>query len=243
MRIEAIVEQARLIQSLFDRTFHHAIDVGTDHGYVAELLLKRGLCRTLIASDVAQGPLDNAMSTLRRYVEADKVKLLLSDGIRQIDVTDADFAVIAGMGGELITKIIEQSLEKALTIPFFILQAMTEQTEMREALSNHMTYLWDYYVTEGERHYQITVFTTIPTEHLANFAQYEAQLLPNTPHRILQENRIPYCEHLTSRLKKIEKIIGFIRDGRAKGSDQLVREQMEKADRIRRFLREAETAP
>lgn len=240
MRIDAIVEQARLLQTLFDRTFEHAIDVGTDHGYVAERLLKRGYCRTLIASDVAQGPLDNAMQTLKRYVESGKVTLVRSDGIRQIDVEGADFAVIAGMGGDLISKIIEQSLDKALQIPFFILQAMTEQTMMRETLSKHMTYLWDYFVTEGSRHYQITVFTTVPTDRLANYAQYQEKLLPHTPHRILEENRIPYCEHLNAKLHKIEKIIGFIREGRAKGSEQLVREQQDKANRIRSFLREVE---
>ena len=34
-----------------------AADIGTDHGYVAEMLLKEGKCDKVIATDLNEGPL------------------------------------------------------------------------------------------------------------------------------------------------------------------------------------------
>jgi hypothetical protein len=47
------------IASMVDKC-NTAADIGTDHGYVAEMLLKKGLCNRIIATDLNKGPLNRA---------------------------------------------------------------------------------------------------------------------------------------------------------------------------------------
>ena len=62
-----------------------------------------------MASDINEGPLNNAAKTVKQYGFEDRVVLRLSDGLENIEETEADAVVIAGMGGELIAKIIGDS--------------------------------------------------------------------------------------------------------------------------------------
>ena len=81
-------------------------DVGCDHGLVAKYCAESGLCKRVIASDISESCLDKARRALAKY---DNVEYRLCDGIR----FECDEAVIAGMGGLLITEI----LKNATTLP------------------------------------------------------------------------------------------------------------------------------
>ena len=50
-----------------------AVDVGTDHAYLAADLINSGKCEKVIASDVKEGPLDSARNTVEKYGVQDKV--------------------------------------------------------------------------------------------------------------------------------------------------------------------------
>ena len=86
-----------------------ACDVGTDHAYLAAELINSGKCSKVIASDVKEGPLDAARNTVERYGIQDKVELVLSDGLENVDLSGVTDVVIAGMGGETIAEIIGNS--------------------------------------------------------------------------------------------------------------------------------------
>lgn len=81
-------------------------DIGTDHAYIPVYALQNALAETVVASDINEGPLNNAAKTVKQYGFEDRVVLRLSDGLENIEETEADAVVIAGMGGELIAKII-----------------------------------------------------------------------------------------------------------------------------------------
>lgn len=84
-------------------------DVGTDHAYVVAYLIENGITPKAIASDINKGPLENARQTLVDCGISDKVKLVLSDGLKNIEENAADDIVIAGMGGILIAEILENA--------------------------------------------------------------------------------------------------------------------------------------
>ena len=125
-------------------------DVGTDHALLPCFLFQRG-ARDLIASDVNDGPLRAAVATVKQHGAENNIKVIKSDGLR--DVPECDDVIIAGMGGELIARIVtECSFTNENTR--FILQPMTkaeilrrelytngfEITEERTALSAGKTY-------------------------------------------------------------------------------------------------------
>lgn len=112
-----------------------ACDVGTDHGYLAAELLKTGKCRFCYACDVNEQPLKAAERTLSRLNMDDKWKCILSDGLTvpdSMDISNITDVICAGMGGELIAKIIGVSdIAKKSQL---ILQPMTQAAYLRNFL-------------------------------------------------------------------------------------------------------------
>lgn len=104
------------------------VDVGTDHALLPCFLKKKG-AKEVIAADVNPNPLKAAKATLERFGE--DIPLVLSDGLRGIDY--ADDVIIAGMGGELISRIVTEChfLDRD---PHFILQPMTRAEVLRREL-------------------------------------------------------------------------------------------------------------
>ena len=109
-------------------------DIGTDHAYIPVYALQNDLAETVVASDINEGPLNNAAKTVKQYGFEDRVVLRLSDGLENIEETEADAVVIAGMGGELIAKIISDApwLKNNKQI---IMQPMTHFEDLRAFLS------------------------------------------------------------------------------------------------------------
>ncbi len=82
-------------------------DIGTDHAYLPAALILDGTVPCAIAADLRKGPLENAEATVNHYGIADKVQLRLSDGLKCVESSEVDDIVIAGMGGILISEILE----------------------------------------------------------------------------------------------------------------------------------------
>ncbi|MEE1016616.1 MAG: class I SAM-dependent methyltransferase [Ruminococcus sp.] len=109
-------------------------DIGTDHAYLPVWLCQNGVCKSAIAADINPEPLSRGQLTIAQAGLEDKVKTRLSDGLKSISADEADDIVIAGMGGELIAKIIldcEYSRDKSKR---FILQPMTKSELLIERL-------------------------------------------------------------------------------------------------------------
>ena len=81
-------------------------DVGTDHAYLPVWLACSGRISSAVACDVRVKPLENAKANITKYHAGTIVSTALSDGLDSISPDLADDVVFAGMGGELITKII-----------------------------------------------------------------------------------------------------------------------------------------
>lgn len=108
-------------------------DIGCDHGYVLiEAIQDFGVERG-IACDIARGPLQAASEHIASRGLKNSVSLVLSDGFR--DVTeDFDTAVVAGMGGMLISEILINGREK-IKGKRLVLQANHDRARVRRTLS------------------------------------------------------------------------------------------------------------
>ena len=83
-------------------------DIGTDHGYVPIWLVQKGVCPSALAMDVRKGPLERAEEHVEEVGLSGKIELRLSDGLAKLKAGEADTVVIAGMGGKLTCRILEQ---------------------------------------------------------------------------------------------------------------------------------------
>jgi len=108
-------------------------DVGTDHAYLSAYLVQQKICNSVIASDIADGPLEAAQITIDRLGLSDKITLIKSDGLKNIGSDGVTDVIIAGMGAETISAIINDAkwLRNNINI---IIQPMTKIPFMRKWL-------------------------------------------------------------------------------------------------------------
>jgi len=109
-------------------------DVGTDHAYIPIYLVQNGISPFVIASDINHGPADRAAANIRRYGLTDRIKVVVTDGLRGIEAEAPQDILICGMGGELIAAILEAApfvFDKNIRL---ILQPMTMQAQLRAYL-------------------------------------------------------------------------------------------------------------
>ena len=133
-------------------------DIGTDHGYIPVHLLNEGYIDFAILADVNKGPLENARKEVRHNNLSDKVDLRLGSGIEVLKKGEVDEVIIAGMGGILISELLEANIEVAQSTEKFILQPMQAQKELRKyLLNNGYEILDEVLVREDFRIYEIIV--------------------------------------------------------------------------------------
>ncbi len=139
------------------------LDVGTDHGYVPISLINEGRAKKVIAADINIGPLDNAEKNIRLNGLSDKIELRLGGGLTPVEKNEADSVIIAGMGGILISEILEESIEKAKLVSRLVLQPMNSQEDLRKYLfSNGFKIEKELLAQENEKVYNILL--VIPGE-------------------------------------------------------------------------------
>lgn len=112
------------------RTDGKICDVGTDHALLPCYLYEQG-AKDIIASDVNDGPLKSAEATILQYGAQNCVIVMKSDGLRSIP--PCDDIIIAGMGGELIARIVTECAFITENTRF-ILQPMTKAEILRRTL-------------------------------------------------------------------------------------------------------------
>ncbi len=106
-------------------------DIGTDHGYLGIYLLQSGAARHVIACDLRKDPLENARRNAKLFGVDGEMELRLSDGLEKILPDEVDTVVMAGMGGDLIQKILSQCSWRKREGLQFILQPQSAGNVLR----------------------------------------------------------------------------------------------------------------
>ena len=110
-------------------------DIGTDHAYLPVYLVSSGILDSAFASDINEGPLENARQTAIKYNLQDKITLRLSDGLMAYKEDEIKQIIICGMGGELIAKILSDWAHTQSEGMRLILQPMSKPEVLRQYLA------------------------------------------------------------------------------------------------------------
>ena len=129
---QRLITNAEMLKG--DHPVDTVADVGCDHGYVSIYLVQKGIAKRAIAMDVRKGPLSGALSNIREYGLEDKITTRLSDGLKELNKGEADGLVIAGMGGALMIRILEDAGIHELGIKRAVLQPQSELSQFRQYL-------------------------------------------------------------------------------------------------------------
>lgn len=109
-------------------------DVGTDHGFIPIWLVQERKASHALAMDVRKGPLLRADEHIRQYGLEDRIETRLSDGLDKLKPGEAQAVVIAGMGGELMLRILRDGAHVWEQIRYWVLSPQSELAAFRHGL-------------------------------------------------------------------------------------------------------------
>lgn len=110
-------------------------DVGTDHGYIPIYLTEAGVIPSAIAMDINKSPLERAKEHIREHGLEGKIQTRLSDGLKNLQMNEADCMIAAGMGGGLVIRILSEERDTAGSLKELILQPQSEIDSVRKYLT------------------------------------------------------------------------------------------------------------
>lgn len=114
------------------------LDVGSDHAYLPIELVKRGQIKSAIAGEVVEGPYQSAVKNVEAHGLKEKIQVRLANGLAAFEETDqVSVITIAGMGGRLIARILEEGLGKLANVERLILQPNNREDDLRIWLQDH----------------------------------------------------------------------------------------------------------
>ena len=128
-------------------------DIGTDHGYIPVEAVRRGICARAIACDVGRGPLERASEHIAQAGLADVIETRLGDGLHVIAPAEADQIVMAGMGGPLMIRILEEGEAAAHAAGRLILGPQSELDRFRSFLLGSYDIIGERLVREDGKYY------------------------------------------------------------------------------------------
>lgn len=107
-------------------------DIGTDHGYIPIELIKNGICKKVIASDINPGPVKKARMNIEKEKLQNDIECRQGSGLRILRMYEADGVIISGMGGNLIRDIISEDEDIFKTFKFAVLQPVQNPEAVRK---------------------------------------------------------------------------------------------------------------
>ncbi|CAI2603361.1 tRNA (adenine(22)-N(1))-methyltransferase [Apilactobacillus kunkeei] len=178
-------------------------DIGSDHAYLPVYLMKQKQIEFGIASEVAKGPLDNAIQEIKAEGLSDRIDTRLADGLLSVQPEDKiDCVTIAGMGGTLIKNILENGKSHLSGNELLILQPNVGEDRLRTCLMNNQYEISDETILREDSHtYEIIVAKK--TDEPVKYTEQEIKFGPF----LLKQHSDVFVEKWENEIERIEMVI------------------------------------
>lgn len=131
-------------------------DIGTDHGLVPIYLSKNKIAKRIIGIDISEKSLLKLKLKIENNLKYQNIYPIVSDGLKALKPFEVDTIIISGMGGLLISKILEESPEIAKSANTLVLQGNNNIEALRRFLhENGYAIVDESDVFENSKYYQI----------------------------------------------------------------------------------------
>lgn len=141
-------------------------DIGSDHGITAIKIYEEKNPKRVIATDISKNSLQKLVDKIK-YNDYN-IETIVTDGIKELP-KDVEEIVISGMGGFLISKIIEEGMEIAQNAQKLILQANNSLEHLRKFLHKNGFEIVD----ESNVFEENFIYTIIVTKYIENVDRYD----------------------------------------------------------------------
>ncbi|WP_268913128.1 tRNA (adenine(22)-N(1))-methyltransferase [Lentilactobacillus sp. SPB1-3] len=161
-------------------------DIGSDHAYLPINLALNGIIKYGVVGEVREGPLDNAKHEIAKAGLNEMLQPRLADGLAAIEPGDnVDHITIAGMGGALITHILESDKERLTGEETLILQPNVGEENVRRWLMDNGYTITAEDILEEDGH----IYEIIVGQQIGQVPQYAAEDLFFGPKLRIEQNQ------------------------------------------------------
>ena len=134
------------------------LDVGCDHALLDIYLVHRKSNIKTIASDIAQGPLEQSKKNIEREHLEDVIETRLGSGLETY-TDEINTIIISGMGGRNIIGIFKDNIKKLNKVETLIISPNNYQEDVKRFLCKHGFYIQnEEFVKDKKFIYQIIIF-------------------------------------------------------------------------------------
>lgn len=200
------------LQAIAELVPHNSIvaDIGTDHGYLPIALVKTKQVFKAYAMDINEGPLMKAQENIMSYGLDRQVIALRSSGLEKLPL-EVNVVVIAGMGGNLISNILEISKQKLGTIEALILSPHLDIPYVRRTVHGlGFKIVEEKMVAEQEKFY--TILKCEQGNEVYSELEYEYGK------KLIEEGTVTFLAYLDIEKSKLEKVINRLKTIDAKSA-------------------------
>lgn len=190
-------------------------DVGSDHAAVPLALLEDGTVAFCQAIDNKKGPYERMKKAVESSPYKEKCLVSLSDGLSQADPR-IDTAVLAGLGGELISLLLKRDLPSHPAIKAIIVDPHSERPSVYRTLME-LSFKEDRSVSlkEDGIYYEVSRWVKVTTAPV-----YDPLELSFNP-LLVHEKPTPWRAHWEGEAQRLEAISASLADGENERKKQI----------------------
>lgn len=187
-------------------------DIGSDHAYLPAALLIQKRINYAVAGEVARGPFENERKEINQLNLQDQLIPRLADGLAAVQETDQiNVVTIAGMGGSLIARILEEGQQQLTGVQRLILQPNVGENRVREWLMKHQYQIMAEQMLAEDGHlYEIIVAepTICPVRYSAKELLFGPLLLekPTTIFETKWQQELERCQQAVHQMRQATTI-------------------------------------
>ncbi|SDN08671.1 tRNA (adenine(22)-N(1))-methyltransferase [Sediminibacillus halophilus] len=188
-------------------------DIGSDHAYLPVYVCHLDKQATAIAGEINEGPYQSAKSTVVEEGLTDRIEVRKGDGLAVISANEVNQVVIAGMGGSLISAILQEGKEKLAGVGQIIAQPNVEARAVRVWLQDNGYRLNGEAILEEAGH-RYEVISAISSDITYSMTETELLLGPY----LMKEKSDPFQRKWKLEIEKRERVLKQMK--KAKSPDE-----------------------
>lgn len=196
-------------------------DIGSDHAYLPSYAVKQGKASFAVAGEIADGPFQSAKEQVVKIGLEHMIDVRKGDGLEVIEPNEVDCIIIAGMGGPLISHILQGGKSKLPGVSRLVLQPNIGAEHVRRWLLENDWKLVDEQILEEDR----KIYEVLIAERGAPAGGYNQSELLMGPFLLKRKCEVFY-KKWSSELKAWQDILGSMERAQSRPETEEKRQEL-----------------